>query len=340
MTAKYAPRVSTENRTILQDVIPLDTPLVLQIEPTNYCNLQCQFCPIGDRAFISRQGLGRGTMDLDLFRRMISDLSKFKHNIKTIHLYGNGEPLIHPDLSGMIQIAKKSGHVDFIDTTTNGILLSHNKSEMLVKAGLDKIAISVNGISDEDYIKNTRTRIHFGRFYENLKHLYNNRGNCKVYIKSISELYTEEERDRFFEMFSPISDYIFMENLINPWPGFDVESKMDFKSTKSAFSNKATMKIVCCSMFYTMVIKWDGRVSLCCTDWKNDLVIGDVREESLKSIWGSDKLYFHQVQQLKGERYTNGICRNCNQVWQGIYDNIDPYRGKILEKMVKLRGEI
>ena len=34
------------NRVDLGDAIPISTPFVLQVEPANFCNLKCGFCPV------------------------------------------------------------------------------------------------------------------------------------------------------------------------------------------------------------------------------------------------------------------------------------------------------
>jgi radical SAM protein with 4Fe4S-binding SPASM domain len=334
MVAKLAPRISLD-RENLQDVIPLDTPFVLHIEPTNRCNLRCRFCPMGDHDLVKENAVHQGMMSTETFKLIIVGLYGFKSNIKTMHFYGNGEPLLNPNLYNMVKIAKESGRVNFIDTTTNGVLFTKERTDNIIQSGIDKIIISVNGLSDEQYLRNTQTKIDFGKFVDNIRYLYDNRGECKIFIKSISELYSTEEKERFFNIFSPMSDYIFLENLITPWPGFDTEKRMGFRSLKSAFNDTMENKTVCCSMFYTIVIKWNGAISLCCTDWKNDLVIGDIKTKRLKAFWDSDILHSYQLQQLKGERYKNPVCRDCNQISQGIYDNIDPYREQILKRMEK-----
>ena len=38
-------RITTENRTRLETVIPLSTPYVIFIDPANVCNQKCSYCP-------------------------------------------------------------------------------------------------------------------------------------------------------------------------------------------------------------------------------------------------------------------------------------------------------
>ncbi len=332
-------RINLEGRTPLQEVIPLSSPFVLQVEPTNFCNIKCRFCPVGDHNLFKQSGINLGILTMDLFKKAIDSLSDFEEKIKTIHLYGNGEPLINKHFHEMVKYAKKSGHIELIDTTTNGLLLIPEKIDPIIEAGIDKINISINGITSEQYYEVTCTKVNFDEFLNNLRYLYENRGKCKILIKSISELYNEKDKKRFFDIFSPVADYIFLENLTDPWPHHKVEETLGVKSTRSAFSNRIEDKYVCCPIFYSLIMNSDGTVSLCCVDWKNSLIIGDVKNSSLKEIWYSDVLFSHQMQHLKGERFNNLICRECNQISQCVYDNIDPYRLELADKLQASRAK-
>jgi sulfatase maturation enzyme AslB (radical SAM superfamily) len=323
MTAEWKPRGEIETRIPLQDVIPLSTPLVLQIEPTNKCNLRCWFCPVNNDTTIDR-----GQIKIKTYTKIIEDLKDFDKKIKCLHLYGNGEPLLNRALPDLIHIAKQSGCIDSVDTTTNGILLTNDYVDELIEAGLDKISISVNGLSDHQYYKNCHANVDFEQFFNRLEYLYSHRKNCKVYIKSINELYTVEMRKEFVDLFSPISDCIYLENLTNPWSDFPINA-----SGKGAFSDTIVNKLVCPSIFYTMVINWDGTISLCCTDWKNQLIIGDANVQSLNNIWRSAALYSYQVIHLAGKRSELSVCNGCNQINQCTNDNIDEYRNQILRRM-------
>jgi len=333
MKAKIKPRIDLENRTKLEEVIPLSTPFVLQVEPTNLCNMRCRFCPVGDLNLIKQSGIKQGMLTMDLFKKAIDSLSDFESNFKTLRLYSNGEPLLNKHFYEMVKYAEKSRHFESIDTTTNGLLLTPERIGPIIEAGIDKINISVNGVTSKQYFETTQTRVNFDEFLNNLRYLYENRGKTKILIKSISEFYNEKDKKRFFDIFSSIADYIFLENLTDPWPHYKVEESTGIKSTHSAHSDKIEPKYVCSPIFYTLTMNFDGTVSLCCVDWDNNLIIGDVNHNSLKEIWDSDVLFNYQMQHLKGERFNNPICRECNQISQCVYDNIDQYRLELADRL-------
>ena len=62
-------------------------------------------------------------------------------------MYKDGEPFLNKRFADMVAYAKKSGDVDYIDTTTNGTFLSPDRVGPVLEAGIDKINISVDGMS-------------------------------------------------------------------------------------------------------------------------------------------------------------------------------------------------
>jgi len=80
MKAEIRPRINLEDRTPLQDVIPLATPFVLFVDPSSACNFQCTFCPTGDRDLIRSCGRYQGVLDFDLYKKIIDELFKGHKN--------------------------------------------------------------------------------------------------------------------------------------------------------------------------------------------------------------------------------------------------------------------
>src|SRR4030043_1495730 len=120
---KIKPRIELENRTKLEEVIPLEVPFVVFLDPADICNFQCKFCPTGNRALIKNIKRNSGLMDFELYKKIIADLCEFEKPIKVLRLYKDGEPLLNPRFADMVHYAKKSGCTLQVDTTTNGSLL-------------------------------------------------------------------------------------------------------------------------------------------------------------------------------------------------------------------------
>ena len=109
MKAKLQTRIQQENRTPLQEVIPLETPIILFVDPTSKCNFQCTFCPTGDRALIDSTERYQGLLDYSVYTKLIDDLAEFDKPIKVLRLYKDGEPFLNKRFADMVAYAKQSG---------------------------------------------------------------------------------------------------------------------------------------------------------------------------------------------------------------------------------------
>lgn len=338
MKAEIKPRINLEDRTPLQDVIPLSTPFVLFIDPASKCNFQCTFCPTGDRELIKNTGRFQGVLKLDQFKKIIDELALFPEKIKVLRMYKDGEPFLNKHLDKMIAYAKKSGLVPYIDTTTNGTLMTPERMEPIIEAGLDKINISVDGMNLEQYQKFTKFDFNFNEFIENVKWLYNNKGDCEVVIKIPRELITQPQEQEFYDTFGDYCDRIFIENFAPCWPVFDVEERTGFKITEGIYQQPITPTDTCPYIFYSMSVNAGGEVSSCFLDWERKLLIGDTYTQTLPEIWNSERFNQLRIQHLKGNRMDNPVCSQCGQLSHCLPDNIDNYREELLPKFINLKS--
>ena len=66
-----------------------------------------------------------------------------------MQFYFQGEPLLHPDLPTMIREAHEAGLYTLL--STNAQALSPELAEALVQAGLNRIIVSMDGLTEESY---------------------------------------------------------------------------------------------------------------------------------------------------------------------------------------------
>jgi MoaA/NifB/PqqE/SkfB family radical SAM enzyme len=335
--AALKPRINLQQRTRLEQVIPLGTPMVLFVDPSSACNFRCKFCPNGDRKLIEQTGRWQGQMPLALFTKIIDDLREFAEPLKVLRLYKEGEPLLNRDLAAMIGYAKDKCVAGSIDTTTNGYLLTPERVKPLLDAGLDRINISVDGMSDEQFREFTGVSVRFEQYAANIRAIYEMKGDCEICIKIAGDFLSEEDKAAFFETFGDYADRIFIENVAPCWPEFDVEDRLGVTIEKGIYNQELTAVNTCPYIFYSMSVNSDGSVSLCFLDWARKLLIGDVRQQSVKEIWEGAKLFQHRVEQLAGRRAEHPVCGCCGQLSHGLPDNIDPYAGQLLDKLLASR---
>lgn len=239
----------------------------------------------------------------------------------------------------MVAYAKQNGQIPYIDTTTNGTLIDPERMGPLIEAGLDKINISVDGMNREQYQRFTKFDFDFDRFVDNIKWLYDNKKSCEIVIKIPRELITESQQQEFYDTFGDYCDRIFIENFAPCWPEFDIEERTGFKITQGIYQQAVTPTDTCPYIFYSMSVNADGLVSSCFLDWGRKLIIGDVRNESLKEIWHGKNINALRMQHLEGKRKQNPVCSQCGQLSHCLPDNIDIYRDDLLPRFREYAGE-
>lgn len=117
-------------------------PTELQVEVTGACNLACEMCLVRYRP---KLGKAQGAMPFETFKAIIDRLPA----LERVTLQGLGEPLLAPDLFRMIEYA--AGRGVRMGFNTNGTLLTAERAERLVRAGLDWLHVSLDGSSKTTY---------------------------------------------------------------------------------------------------------------------------------------------------------------------------------------------
>src|SRR5665811_2426801 len=103
-------------------------------------------------------------------------------------------------------------------------------------------------------------------------------------------------------------DRIFVENFAPCWPEFDIEEHTGVKISKGIYQQDIGDTDTCPYIFYGYSVNADGLVNSCFLDWGRKLVIGDVRRQSMKEIWNSERMNALRLQHLEGRRRQNGVC--------------------------------
>lgn len=335
MKAKFEPRIRLENRPKLEKLIPLNVPFIINVDPSDVCNFRCKFCPTADRALMKKTpNRNFGLMDWDLYRKIVDDICKFRHPIKVLRLYKDGEPLLHPRFPEMVAYAKEMGCAESIDTTVNGSRLSPELNLRIIDAGLDRINISVYGMSASQFLDFSKAKIDFESFVANIRHFYEHRGSCKMLVKINGDTITKEDCQRFLEIFGEIADGVYIEHIMSCWPEFDLETRGVKVNEELGIYGQPIKEVqVCPYIFYSFSINSDGSASACFLDWERKLLIGNVKDQSVKEVWSGIQLLAHQNMMLMKQRKQHPVCGNCGQLTHGMPDDIDIYAEELLERI-------
>jgi len=112
-------------------------------------------------------------MSWEVYQSLIEQLAEFDPP-PTVHFGGYGEPMTYPYFLEAIKLAKDIG--SRVEMTTNGTLLTADMAETLIDLEVDKIMVSIDGVS-EDIYDEIRVGSDYGQVIGNLVELYRQKLN-------------------------------------------------------------------------------------------------------------------------------------------------------------------
>lgn len=257
------------------DCMPCPKPMILSIEPTNRCNIDCPFCP-------GRETDRNGILDVEGFQKLMAEIGP---GLKKTNLFLYGEPLLHPRICEIIQIAKDAGALD-IRIHTNGLVLTESIARGMVHAGLDLISFSIDGTSQEDYQAYRR-----GGLVEialaNMKKFAQVRQECgskkpRILMQSIEfrHLKGKEEGIRETGLAYGADDVVFRKPT-----GPDIPMNREVFLNYNCSSPLLKMPERCFQPFLHAVVACDGTMRTCCYDLHGYGLKGNVLKSPFESVW-------------------------------------------------------
>src|SRR5262245_13884498 len=121
-------------------------PPQVMLQITGRSSLRCHHCALEDR------GPGRRPFD-ELDPQWVLEFLPRLIGVRTLMLYGRGEPLLYPDLELVIWNARK--HIPSVCITTAAAQLTRVRSARLAVAGLSRLQVALDGL-DPRYHRRVR----------------------------------------------------------------------------------------------------------------------------------------------------------------------------------------
>ncbi len=120
-------------------LVPQDMPpQKLYVELTAECNLDCAMC------IRHASDEPAGPMTAAIFDAILDQIRGLPV-LPSLNFSGFGEPMAHPLFYEFLARAKKAGCA--VEAVTNGTLLTREAAERLIELGLDRLVVSVDGIT-------------------------------------------------------------------------------------------------------------------------------------------------------------------------------------------------
>ena len=293
--------------------ITISFPVSLSVEPTSFCNLRCPHCPTGTKTLTRNQGY----LDFNDFRKVIDESAS---HLIYLMLYFQGEPFLHKRIIEMIKYAHQK-HI-YVMTSSNAQSIDEIMAEAIVKSRLDRIIISLDGITDEIY-----SQYRIGGEVSKVINAITLLSKYKRQLKSKTpfievqflvlkqnEHQMEEMKNLSFKLdvdklsFKCAQIYNVNENA-QSLPSNAHFSRYALKADDNYHLKKKTHN-KCYKMWSSAVVTWDGRLLPCCYDKDANFSFGNIRENQLKDIWKS-KGYNKLRNSILKDRKSIEMCREC-----------------------------
>lgn len=139
-------------------------PTTLILEPATACNLRCPFCPTGGGYL----GLKREILQPETFERIVANVDL--DLLDEVVLYNWGEPFLNKHLFDYIRFFSQRHTWTMISTNFSAADYDHDFLASLVRSGLSKLTVSIDGATQEVYEK-YRVRGDLARVLGNLERL-------------------------------------------------------------------------------------------------------------------------------------------------------------------------
>jgi radical SAM protein with 4Fe4S-binding SPASM domain len=271
----------------------------------------------------------RGLLKPDTFSRVLGSISAHPGAVEVVVLYHGGEPLLNKDLPEMVRRVKALG-VPFVKTVSNGMLFPVAAMDAVIRAGLDVIEFSLDGLSpDENNF--VRRDGDFLTVVANVKELIGRKrhlGSATPRIFIANAQFLVPGQGGSARQDPPPPRYLldafgeaaaggiegFKCTWAMRWPHMEILEDVYEVYRDPEFTEELN---ACDHVDNTVTVRWNGDVVACCYDLTSRFVLGNVHEEDLAQIWNGRK-YQGLRRSIETRRFIP-MCANCNVVRPGTF---------------------
>jgi len=291
-------------------------PMILTVEPTNWCNFRCPQCYVG----MGRMSRSRGYLKLEILHRLLNEL---KHSLIYLLISAQGEPYLHPSLFELIRYAKRNRV--YVAVNTNGHFLADPKiARETVYSGLDVLIVSVDGAREKTY-QRYRVGGKLSRVLEGIRQVLQERKEMgcqtpQVYLQFLVMRHNEKEipemrrlvqklgADKLLLKTVQLEDMSQAEEFLPTNPAW-----RRYVSVEGQYRLKGRITNTCKRLWTSGMINWDGSLSPCCFDKDEHYVLGHlINEESFRDLWHGQAYQKFRRQILRNRRQIS-MCTNCTE---------------------------
>jgi len=281
-------------------------PSQINVDVTMFCNLACIHCPY--ETITKLKGKGRQNLAVSLHTKLIDEVATVgRGHCRFLRYTGDGEPLLHPQLSEMIAYANERTGLP-INVTTNGMLLTEQRARALIEAGVTVFDVSIDAHTQETYGK-VRVKGIIDVTYECTHRLIRlvkeYGGKSRVMVSFVRQPLNIHEADAFEAYWKNAgADFVVMRN--HHSCGGNIP-----EATKEMWANAPSPRKPCLYPWERFVIKADGELTYCPADWKHIANIGNYNDTSIAEVWQGETMQALRQAHLSGDFSQHAFCGGC-----------------------------
>jgi radical SAM protein with 4Fe4S-binding SPASM domain len=263
-------------------------PLNIDIEVSSRCQIECDHC------FRQYMDIGENDlMPLEMYKKIVKECGRY--GLFTLKFSMRGEPLMHPDIVEMVRYAKEHG-VKEVWINTNGGLLNEENALGLIKAGVDWITMSFDGLGE--MYESIRKPLKYEDSINKLKMLRRIRDELNANtLLNVQTLWSaiKDNPDEYVNLMKEIVDRV----AYNP--------DMNFEEIILVPDDN----FVCPRLWQRMCITSKGNYLKCPSDFESEEILGDVADHSVKEAWNMLQEEQRQLH-LAGRKKESSVCNKCH----------------------------
>lgn len=256
----------------------------ISIEINSFCNKKCFFCPNSKYNLRSKNN----KMPLDLITKIFKNLRILNYSGKiSFHFYN--EPLSDERLPDIISLCRKIVPRACINFATNSDLIENSEQIYnLFRRGLNQLQLNI--------YSNKERRLEIQNLIDRVAEV--NLGNVDVNSGPRKWIYRIDSKFDQLEIINTgkIGKFKFCNR-----SGL----------LKSFTNQKLPINKVCTRPFRMMQINYKGNVLICCNDYLEKVICGNVRINSLEEIWYNEIFNRYRKSLLNKDRNIE-LCDVCD----------------------------
>jgi len=287
-------------------------PSQIILDVTEFCNLACIHCPYV--SLVKPKGKERHSLSPQLHDKMVREIKESGLTAcRFVRYTGEGETLLHPQI--MDFLAAMSGIGMPTTLTTNGMLLSDERCSQLIEAGTSAVDISIDAFRPETYAK-----IRVGGELEIVKEgvlrlIAKNKaagGKMKIMVSFIHQDDNTGEAEPFKTYWNEKGvDLVFVRNLHSCAGLMQDTARMLWEKAPKP-------RTPCLYPWERLLLKADGLVDYCPSDWKHGSNVGNFAESTIVDIWQGPAMTALRQAHVANDFSCHPLCAKCPD-WSTTY---------------------